>query len=165
MRILLSTLVSIGLLAGQAARAEGCARPTERAAFDVAGLKSQLMVTAITCRVEPRYNAFILRFRPDLVRHERTLAAYFDRSYGSRATMEHDDYITALANAQSQSGIRMGTAFCAQSVGLFDEVMALRHGTELPALAASKPLTQPVALVECIAAPSRLRMAEATSKR
>jgi hypothetical protein len=161
MRILLSTLVSIGLLASQAAAAQGCAWPPERSAFDVAGLKSQLMVTAISCKMEERYNAFVMRFRPDLVKQERTLNAYFDRSFGRRATAEHDDYITSLANSQSQTGIRAGTLFCQQNAGLFDEVMALKNGGELPMLAASKTLSQPMALVECA---STIRTAQATPR-
>jgi hypothetical protein len=159
MRILVSTLVAAGLLASHAASAESCARPAERAAFDVAGLKSQLMVTAISCQMEERYNAFVMRYRPDLVRQERTLNSYFDRSFGRGATREHDDYITSLANAQSQNGIRAGMAFCQQNVGLFDEVMALRTGGELPTLAASHTLTQPIALMECASA---IRTAQAT---
>ena len=164
MRILLSTFVSLGLLASQAASAESCARPPERAAFDVVGLKSQLMVTAISCKLEERYNAFVMRYRPDLVKQERTLDSYFGRSFGRRATQEHDDYITSLANSQSQTGIRSGMAFCQQNTGLFDEVMALKNGTELPHLAAMKTLSQPVVVVECATASrTPIRMAQATA--
>ena len=167
MRVLLSTLVSIGLLASQAAQAESCMRPPERVAFEVAGLKSQLMVTAITCKMEERYNAFVMRFRPDLVRQERALSGYFDRSFGRHGTQEHDDYITSLANSQSQTGIRQGSAFCQQNTGLFDEVMALKTASDLPTLAAGKTLSQPLILVECTTTPARasIRTAMATTKR
>jgi hypothetical protein len=158
----MSSFVSLGIMAGHAATAQGCTRAPERAAFDVVGLKSQLMVTAISCQMEERYNAFVMRYRPDLVRQEHMLSAYFERAFGHGGTREHDDYITALANAQSQNGIRLGSGFCSQSAGLFDEVMALKSGRELPVLAATKTLTQPIALVECV---SGTRTAMASSKR
>ena len=68
-------------------------------AFDIAGLKSKLMVTALTCNQQDRYNEFVLRFRGDLMAQERALQAYFARKFGGgRAQHEHDDYITSLAN-------------------------------------------------------------------
>ncbi len=149
MRHLFSTVISAGLLASHLAAAQSCARTPEKAAFDVAGLKSQLMVTAITCKAEEKYNAFVTRFRPDLVSNDKTLSTYFTRSFGRRAQAEHDDYITSLANAQSQSGIKVGTAFCDQTISLFDEAMRVKSGTELATLAGSKSLVQPIVLIEC----------------
>ena len=166
MRILFSSLVAAGLLAGNAASAQQCAKPVEKAAFDVASLKSQLMVTAISCQAEEKYNAFIVRFRPDLVVQERSLNAYFQRSFGRRSTQEHDDYVTNLANSQSEVGIKAGTAFCQQNISLFDEVMALKSGTDLAPLAANKSLVQPIALVECTApAASPTRTASASGSQ
>ena len=150
MRAVTALLVA-GLIAGPtlAEAKDQCARPVEKSAFDVAGLKSQLMVTAISCKVEEKYNAFILRFRPDLVAQEKSLASYFARSYGRRAQQERDDYITSLANTQSQNGIKAGSFFCRDNVGLFDEVMKLPTGKELPTYASSKTLVQPIVLVSC----------------
>jgi hypothetical protein len=149
MRTLLSCVITAGLLAGHAAAAQSCAQPTEKAAFDIAGLKSQLMVVALKCQAYDRYDAFVTRFRPDLLNAERGLNSYFGRTYGRRAQAEHDDYITSLANDQSQSSGQLGDRFCTASLGLFDEVMSLRSGAELPLLAASKSIAQPLALVEC----------------
>lgn len=164
MRLLFSSVAAAALLVSHLAAAQSCARPPEKAAFDVAGLKSQLMVTAISCQAEEKYNAFVMRFRPDLVGTEKTLTSYFNRTFGRRGQQEHDDYITSLANAQSQSGIRSGTLFCQQNVSLFDEVMALRSGADLSTLAAGKGLTQPVALIECaMSAPAPTRTAAAVA--
>ncbi len=151
MRILLSSLVAAGLLASQTAFAQGCARPADKTAFDVAGLKSQLMVTAITCEATERYNAFILRYRPNLLAQEKVLSAYFSRSFGRRAQAEHDDYITSLANSQSQNGLKSGTEFCNQNVSMFDEVMKLHTTGELSDYASGKTVAQPIALVACTA--------------
>lgn len=140
---------ALGLLAAPLAQAEPCARTTEKSAFDITGLKSQLMVTAITCRAEEKYNAFVLRYRTDLVSQDKALNGYFNRTAGRRAQQQHDDYITALANSQSQDGLKLGTLFCDKNMGLFDEVMALKSGKELPGYASGKGFVQPIALIEC----------------
>lgn len=162
MQLTFSALVAAGLTCAGMAYAQPCARPADVTAFDVAGLKSKLMVTALTCNEQDRYNDFVQRFRTDLMRHERALHAYFARAFGGRAQSEHDNYITSLANAQSEQGIQQGTLFCQQNVGLFTEVMALTKGTDLPAYAASKQLTQPIEVVAC---PSQTLTAQATTKR
>ncbi len=158
-----SALTAIGLLCAGAASAQPCAKPADVTAFDVAGLKSKLMVTALTCNLQDRYNDFVQRFRSDLVGHERALHAYFARAFGGRAQREHDDYITSLANTQSQSGIRQGTLFCQQNTSLFTEVLALAKGSELPAYAASKQFPQPIEVVAC-PAPTRTAQAAANKR-
>ena len=154
MRTLFAGILTIGLMTNHLAAAQSCARPVDKTAFDVAGLKSQLMVTAITCEATERYNAFINRFRSNLLAQEKVVNAYFARNFGRRATVEHDDYVTSLANSQSENGLKLGTAFCTRNVGMFDEVMALRDGTALPDYATSKSPNQPITLVAC-AAPAR----------
>ena len=162
MRSFLSVLTAASLLAAPVAQASQCARPTERAAFDVEGLKSQLMVTAITCQQQARYNAFIARYKRDLMSDEHAIDAYFHRAYGRSAQHQRDQYITLLANAQSDQGLKLGTLFCQKSVGMFDEVMALKDSSELPGYASGKALAQPIALVDC--PPPKVR-ATRTAKR
>jgi hypothetical protein len=149
MRIIVSAVLAAGLLSAGIAAAEPCARPADVTALDVASLKSKLMVTALTCNQQDRYNDFVQRFRSDLMTHEHALHAYFVRVFGGRAQREHDDYITNLANTQSQNGIRQGTLFCQKNVGIFTEVLALTKGTDLPAYAASKQLAQPTEVMAC----------------
>lgn len=162
MRSFLSFMTAASLLAAPVAQAGQCARPAERAAFDVEGLKSQLMVTAITCQQQTRYNAFIARYKRDLVADERAIDAYFHRSYGRSAQRQRDEYITLLANAQSDEGIKLGTLFCQKSIGMFDEVMALKDSRELPGYASGKALPQPIALIDC---PPPKTKATRTAKR
>lgn len=130
-----------------------CVRTAEKAAFDVSVLKSNLVVIAVSCKSEERYNAFIRQFQPYLASNEKTLNGYFSRAYGKRAQAQQDDYVTSMANAQSQFGVRSGSLFCPQNLGLFDEVMAIKTGAELPGFAASKPIQQALAVQECPAAP------------
>jgi hypothetical protein len=77
MRMLSLSLLATGLLSAGVAFAEPCAKPADVTAFDVAGLKSKLMVTAITCSQQDRYNDFVQRFRGELMAQERALHAYF----------------------------------------------------------------------------------------
>jgi len=149
MRGLVSGIVAASLLVGQVANAQPCAKPADKTAFDVAGLKSQLMVTALSCDVRERYNDFVHRFQPELMAQERALNAYFSRSFGRRGQQEHDDYITSLANTQSEIGIKLGTSFCQQNVGLFDAVLALPQGANLASFSADREFDQPITLVVC----------------
>jgi hypothetical protein len=149
MRLVGCGVILAGLLAAGSASAQQCVRPAERAAFDAAGLKTQLMITALTCDVRERYNAFVTRFRSELTTHERALQGYFSRSFGGRGQQRHDDYITSLANTQSQAGLRDGALFCARNVGLFDAVLGLPNGTSLARFAAATPMVQAMDVTPC----------------
>jgi hypothetical protein len=164
MRAMVSAALLAGPLFAGIAAAQPCARPADLTALEVASLKSKLMVTAITCSQQDRYNDFVQRFRSDLMAHERALHAYFVHAFGGRAQREQDDYITSLANTQSQSGIRQGTLFCQQNVGLFAEVLALAKGSDLSNFAASKRLEQPVAVAACPAPTTRTAQAGANRR-
>lgn len=162
MRSILSGLLAGLVLGAGIASAQPCARPADVTAFDVAGLKSKLMVTAITCNQQDQYNAFVQRFRTALMAHEHNLHAYFMRAFGGRGQREQDDYITSLANTLSESGIQQGTLFCQQNVGIFTEVLSLTKGEDLPAYAASKALPQPMEVVAC---PATTRTAQDNHRR
>ena len=164
MRLMFSGLLITGLLSAGIACAQPCAKPADVSAFDIAGLKSKLMVTALTCNQQDRYNQFVQRFRADLMVHERALHAYFMRAFGGRAQHEHDDYVTSLANTQSESGIRQGTLFCQQNVSIFTEVLALEKGADLPRYAASKTLPQPIEVVACPVVATRTTQVSTTHR-
>jgi hypothetical protein len=140
---LIVTLVAAALLAPDVASAT-CLKPYEGTAINVAGLKSQLMVTALSCDTRDRYNDFVLSFRPTLQREDTALNSYFLRHYGRDWRSEHDDYITQLANMQSEASIREGNQFCQDNVGLFDEVLALKSSVAMLAFANDKPMLQPI---------------------
>ncbi len=131
------------------ATANPCTQSYDREAFDIEGLKSELMVTALVCKEQDRYNNFMGRYRNDLVRQEHALEAYFKRVNGRAATKAYDDYISNLANVQEQDGLKAGTAFCNNLPDLFDEVMALHDSGELDEFANSQAIVQPVAFETC----------------
>ncbi len=165
MRGVLSGVIAASLLAGQVASAQPCARPVDKAAFDVAGLKSQLMVTALACDVRERYNDFVHRFQPELIRQERALSAYFSRTFGRRGQQAHDDYITTLANTQSEAGIKQGTLLCQQTVGLFDQVLGLPQGATLTSFTVDRDFNQPITLVVCAGPTPVTRTAQGQQRR
>jgi hypothetical protein len=153
MRALLASLTAAALLAGTCgpslAQSVPCMRTAEKAAFDLAGLKSQLMVIAIDCQAEDKYNSFVVRFRPDLQSSEKGLNTYFSRTAKGSMARAHDDYITSLANAQSQTALTRGTLFCDEHLATFDKVLAVKDGRELVSFASGQSFTQPIDVVEC----------------
>lgn len=148
MRPLFSSLLAVGLLSSHLAAAQ-CARSSERTAFDVEELKSELMVTAISCKANDEYNQFMGRYKGDIAGDEKTIDGYFHRAYGRQGQKEHDEYITNLANAQSQQGMKQGTAFCDERQGMFSEVMALPSANDLADYARGKNLVSPVDFETC----------------
>ena len=168
MRLPILSLAAAGVLLGQAALAAvsspTCVRSDERAALDVEGLKSQLMVIALDCDARDRYNAFVSRYKTALNAHEKKLGTYFTRAYGRTSHTRQDVYNTELANGQSQVGTKQGTLFCSQHMPMFDEIMALRNDSELADYAAGKELTQPASAETC-AAPEHPSAVKAVSHR
>ena len=75
-------------------------------------MRSELMVLALGCQDDARYNAVIRRFQADLLANDRAMDAYFKRRYGRSAQFEHDRFVTDLANALSRQGSQLGGDFC-----------------------------------------------------
>ena len=159
----IARLLTAGVLVGQLAPSAfaSCARPADKAALDIAGLKSELMVIALSCDARDKYNSFVTRFQRELMTGERGLNAYFARTAGRAGRQQHDDYITSLANVQSESGIHRGTFFCKENVGLFDQVLALPPNADLASFAASKSFVQPIDIVACDTGTATTRTASA----
>jgi hypothetical protein len=138
------------------AQTDICTNANERTAFDTEGLKSELMVLAETCHLPDKYNGFIRTYQPTLAAEEKDLNTYFKRSYGRSSDKAHDDYITNLANVQSQEGLKSGTAFCQLFENMFDEVMSLHDGSELADYAHSQAIVQPLAFTTCSEVPVKV---------
>ena len=165
MRKVFSAVLGASLLAAPIANAQ-CLRPDEVKAMDISWLKSQLMVTALTCRQDEKYNAFVVKYRPDLIAQDKALAGYFTRVNGRQGAKQRDDYVTQLANSQSQVGIKQGTAFCERSASILDEVQMLRNSAELADFAAAKGVLQPINVSACTGAPEpRAVAAKPTTRR
>lgn len=129
--------------------AAACATPDEAAIFDVAGLKSELMVTALACNADTQYNAFVSRFKSVLLSDDQQLQLYFQHTYGRAGQTAHDAYITNVANKMSEVGVAEGTGFCAHHLVLFPQVLALSNPSQLALFAASRGYVEPVAPPRC----------------
>ncbi len=149
MRRLVCGLLGTALLVGQAQALETCKSPADREIFNLAALKSEVMVLATSCHEEDRYNAFVQRYKAVLMANEHAFDAYFKRVYGRSAQSEHDSYITSLANAQSDVGLKEGTDFCPHTDAIFSEVMSIPTSEDLSRYAAGKDLV-PANLGACI---------------
>lgn len=147
---LMSALAVTTLLAQPvlASAPQRCANPAEQTTFELAALKSELMVLATGCQRGSEYNAFINRYRPTLLEVDKNLNAHFKRTHGARGQTETDRFVTDLANAQSTVANTMGGDYCARNGMIFAEVMALPGAAELPAYAAGKNLL-PAGLTTC----------------
>lgn len=121
-------------------------------AFNVVGLKSALMVAALSCNDQPQYDAFMRSFQPHVLSAQHTLDAYFRKASGpySGRKME-DSFITNLANNQSVAGIAQGQRFCLNSQAEFKAVLALRTDQQLDSFVTNQP---PGPVVVATAAPA-----------
>ncbi len=141
MRRLVSAVTALTMLSAQPVLAQRqCPSVSDQSTFEIQALRSELMVLATGCHDDARYNAFIHRYQPDLQANERAIDAYFKHRYGRSAQVEHDRFVTDLANAISREGSDMGGDFCSRNGLIFNEVLALQSANELTDYVAGKDL-------------------------
>lgn len=101
-------------------------------AFNIVGLKSALMVAALSCNQQDKYDAFMTTFQPHVLAAQHEIDAYFYKASGpySGRKME-DSFITLLANNQSDQGIAEGSNFCLNGEAEFNAVLALKTPEDL----------------------------------
>ncbi|MSP30378.1 MAG: hypothetical protein EXR09_08020 [Acetobacteraceae bacterium] len=143
MRRLLAGLMILVMIVQPAVAATRCAMPAEQSMFEIAALKSELMILAIACQRSDSYNSFVKRYRPVLLDLDKNLNAYFKRTRGARWQKAADDFTTDLVNMRSSAASHIGSDHCPRNVTLFSEVMALSDPADLPAYAAGKDLLLP----------------------
>lgn len=161
--VLLAGCLAAGLTSP--ALAQGCVRPAERSAVDLRAVQSQLMVAAIACGRSEDYNQFVRRHQNELGAAHRTVFGVFRRAHGAQAQRQYDAYITNLANAQSQEGIRQGSHFCRDVGPLFQAALAAPNSSAVAALASEHRIVNPLPIADCPATqqatPARTRTAQA----
>ncbi|WP_298284022.1 hypothetical protein [Acidocella sp.] len=123
----------------------------DQQAFNVIGLKSALMVAALTCQQQPEYDQFMGKFQPHVLAEQRVMDSYFRKASGrySGQAME-DQFVTGLANDQTISGQAQGALFCVNSEAEFKAVLALTSNAALDQFVTASP---PDAVVASTAAP------------
>lgn len=169
MRRLLCGLAAATLLAqpALAAAPPRCSSVAEQSVFEVAALKSELTLLAIACKRDGDYNAFVQRYRPQLLETDKHLIAHFRKVHGARGQAEADRFITDLINAQSTAAGALGGDHCPRNSLMYSEVMALSGGADLANYAAGKNVI-PASLMTCpaprAATPARATRAAAPAR-
>jgi hypothetical protein len=136
-----------------------CMKPQQASVFDIQGLKSEMMVTAITCGLRNDYNQVIERFRPELLQGETQARSQF------RSTSSYDHYVTELANVQSKAGVEQyGDDFCHSQADMFTRLLALPDNTAFHAYAATHRPPQPAAQSICRVTPHLAESEQKTHK-
>jgi hypothetical protein len=101
-------------------------------AFNVVGLKSALMVAALTCGEQDQYDTFMHSFQPHVLEAQHQVDAYFRKASGRTSGQKmEDDYVTQLANNQTIAGMAQGGAFCLNNTAEFQAVLALKSPGDL----------------------------------
>jgi hypothetical protein len=113
-----------GLLATEGAEA-ACASAAELSGLETRVLQTELMVAALSCGEAARYNAFVNRFRGELVVESKRMQHYFNRVHGGRAGKELNSFVTELANNSSQRSLTEAGSFCPEAATLLDQVLKL----------------------------------------
>lgn len=143
--------IALGLVAStfMGANAMACMAPGTQEALDVIGLKSTLMVSALTCDQRSDYDTFMKRFQPHILAEQHRMDAYFRARHGKVFQKYEDNYVTSLANVQSTAGIHQGSDFCNASKTMFGQVLALNTQTQLDSYARQAPAVQPIVVLAC----------------
>jgi hypothetical protein len=147
------------------AQTSACMQPAEKTAFDIRALQSQLMVVALTCGQQDDYNAFVTRHQSELAGAFRNVAGHFRRTSGAQHQRHLDQYITNLANGQSQVGISRGSFFCREQAGLFQQATSASSRTELSQLSVAREVPQAISTQLCPERPTRAAATPTRSQR
>lgn len=122
-------------------------------AFNVVGLKSALMVAALSCNQQDKYDAFMTSFQPHILAAQHAVDAYFHKASGPYSGQKMEDtFVTLLANNQSDAGIAEGSIFCLNNAAEFDAVLALKTPADLDHFVTDQ--APPVATTLASAAPT-----------
>ncbi|OYV33404.1 MAG: hypothetical protein B7Z80_24145 [Rhodospirillales bacterium 20-64-7] len=97
-------------------------------AFNVIGLKSALMVGALSCGQQNQYDTFMRAFQPHILADQHMMDAYFRRIGGQT---KEDQFVTLLANNQSVGGLEQGKIFCLNNEAEFERVASFKTPEEL----------------------------------
>jgi len=108
-------------------------------AFNIIGLKSALMVGALSCNQQPQYDEFMTEFQPHILAEQHIMDAYFHRIGGYYGQSREDSFVTLLANNQSVTGIAQGAIFCLNNSAEFAAVLALKTPQDLDSFVTDQP--------------------------
>jgi hypothetical protein len=109
-----------------------CAHADEVNAFKIVGVQTQMMQIALTCGADDKYDAFVRNVQPQLAAQRSILKSFFNRAYGkSLSQSEYDDYVTQLADAESNYNLNSGVDFCKLSKPVLEQATTLSSADDL----------------------------------
>jgi hypothetical protein len=121
-------IVAVGLawaVAGSSAWAgPTCATAEDEITLNARVLQTDLMVAALACGEQDRYNDFVNTFKSELSQRGRLLRAYFKRVHGASGENRMNAFVTKLANDAAQRTATGPDAYCAAAARLFNQVLA-----------------------------------------
>ena len=141
-------IIATGLLTADSAWADPCTDPVAQTALNTRALQTELMVAALSCGNRIHYNAFVIKYRGDLVKHGRSLQSFFQRKHGAAGRKNLNTFITRLANEASQRSSITHAAFCANSSLLFNRLLSAKP-VKLEKLLASSTTTSSHDIAPC----------------
>lgn len=120
--LIAAALLAAGLMTATPASAEPVSA-SERMALSARMLQTELMVAALSCDANARYNAFVHKFEDQLVSHGRALRGLFQRHFGAAGTARLTTFVTRLANQASLRSARAGADYCKGAARLFETTL------------------------------------------
>jgi hypothetical protein len=137
------------VVVNQSAFAVQCLTPTEKIAFDVRALQTELMITALSCGRDNDYSAFVSSHQRDLAAAYDRITRHFARVYGGDGQQRGDTYLTDIANAQSHEKGESNRRFCNRMQPLLYQAMRSLTMDDMAHLVIEWHLTSPHPLAEC----------------
>jgi hypothetical protein len=93
--------------------------PVASAALKTAAIQQELMVAGFTCSAGAQYNRFVSAHRPELLKSDANLMAYFrKRDHGKEGG--YDSYKTKAANLSANRSASDGALYCQAIARDFD---------------------------------------------
>lgn len=129
-----------------------CTQTKERTALEARVLQSELMVAALTCNEQKRYNTFIRQFKPQLISYGKELRGFYEKHFGHQIGQKKlGRLVTKLANRASQRSLVLANAdFCLQASNTFDALLSATP-KELPKIVANNPNAKDHGIPTCSA--------------
>ncbi len=130
-----------------------CVGAGESQSFNIIGLKSTLMVDALSCGMNQNYDSFMVKFQPQILQAQHQMDDYFVRAGGLAGQSLEDGFTTQLANSESDAAAAQGAGFCGQAAKQFAAVAGLGGSIDLVGYAVKLSLANPPTAAQCPAAP------------
>lgn len=112
-------------LATAPANAAPCISPADETALGARYLQTELMVAALSCSEQSRYNAFVSTFRAQIGAQSAALRKLFKRVYDGNGSRQLNAYVTRLANNAAMRSAGGGKRrYCAVAGNLFAQALA-----------------------------------------